>query len=184
MIFIITWSIWFLSEILLNRFIRSGNDDKKEQDNGSIRNIWIAISVSVSLGIISSILFKIPISGQLIVPHLGLFLIIAGMIFRFISIWSLGRFFTVDVTIRRNHQLIKDGLYRLIRHPSYAGSVMSFIGFGLSLNNWISLIIIIISITYAMLNRIKIEEKVLIDHFGSEYTEYIKNTYRLIPWIY
>lgn len=184
MIFIITWSIWFLSEILLNRLLRSDNDDKKEQDKGSIRNIWIAISVSVSLGIISSIFFKIPISGQLIVPHLGLFWIIAGMIFRFISIWSLGRFFTVDVTIRRNHKLKKDGLYRLIRHPSYAGSVISFIGFGLSLNNWISLIIIIISIIYAMLNRIKIEEKVLIDHFGSEYTEYMKNTYRLIPWIY
>lgn len=184
MIFIITWSIWFLSEILLNRFIRSGNDDKKEQDKDSIRNIWIAISVSVSLGIISSFFFKIPISNQLIVPQLGLFLIIAGMIFRFISIWSLGRFFTVDVTIRLNHKLKKDGLYSLIRHPSYAGSVLSFIGFGLSLNNWISLIIIIISIICAMLNRIKIEEKVLIDHFGSKYTEYMKNTYRLIPWIY
>jgi protein-S-isoprenylcysteine O-methyltransferase Ste14 len=88
------------------------------------------------------------------------------------------------VTIRDNHQIKKDGLYKVIRHPAYSGSILSFIGFGISLNNWISLIIITILIVSAMLYRISIEEKLLIEHFGPDYLEYTKKTYRLVPWIY
>jgi len=106
------------------------------------------------------------------------------MILRFISIWSLGKFFTVDVTIRDNHKIKQDGLYRIIRHPSYTGMLLSFIGLGISINNWISLLTISILVTIAMLYRIKIEERALKDQFGSEYSDYMKRTYRLIPWIY
>ncbi|MCX6233343.1 MAG: isoprenylcysteine carboxylmethyltransferase family protein [Bacteroidetes bacterium] len=183
-IFIIIWSVWLISEILLNRLLRSGNTDKKDQDKGSMRIIWITIGVANSLGIVFSVFFHIPISNLVIIPFFGLFLIIVGMVFRFIAIWSLGRLFTVDVTIRANHKIKKDGVYRIIRHPSYSGSLLSFIGFGISLNNWISLIIIGILVTFAMLNRIKIEERLLIAQFGEDYLDYMKRIYRLIPWIY
>ena len=184
MIFILIWSIWFSSEILLNILFRSGNLDKKDQDKGTIRVIWITIGVANSLGIIFVILLKIPISNLFIIPYSGLFLIIFGMIFRFISMWTLGKFFTVHVTIRANHKIKQDGVYKLIRHPAYLGSILSFIGYGISLNNLVSLIVISIPVTMVMLYRIKIEEKLLLDHFGAEYLDYIKRTYRLIPWIY
>jgi len=183
-IFVIIWSIWFISEILLNRLFRSGNKDKKNLDKGTIRIIWITIGIVNSVGILSAIFIKFPISSNLLIPYLGLFLITIGMIFRFISILALGKFFTVDVTIRTNHKIKKDGLYRLIRHPSYTGSILSFIGFGISLNNWISLLIISLPVIFAMLHRIKIEEKLLVDKFGIEYVNYMKKTYRLLPWIY
>jgi protein-S-isoprenylcysteine O-methyltransferase Ste14 len=96
----------------------------------------------------------------------------------------LGRLFTVDVTIRDNHQIKKDGVYRFIRHPSYSGSLLSFIGFGISLNNWLSLISVIALITIALVRRISIEEKVLTNQFGADYLEYKRRTYRMIPWIY
>jgi protein-S-isoprenylcysteine O-methyltransferase Ste14 len=57
-------------------------------------------------------------------------------------------------------------------------------GFGLSLNNWLSLIIIIIPIIITMINRINIEERLLLEVFGTEYEEYKKRTRRLIPMIY
>jgi protein-S-isoprenylcysteine O-methyltransferase Ste14 len=120
----------------------------------------------------------------MLLPYFGLILITAGMLFRFISVWSLGRFFTVDVTIRTNHKLKKDGVYRIIRHPSYAASILSFIGFGISLNNWLSLLIISVPVTFAMLYRIKIEEKMLLNQFGAAYADYMKRTKRLIPWIF
>jgi protein-S-isoprenylcysteine O-methyltransferase Ste14 len=183
-IFIIIWSIWFLSEILLNRLFHSGKADKKNLDKGTIKIIWITIGIANSLGILSTIFILLPISRNLLIPYMGLILIVSGMIFRFISILSLGRFFTVDITIRNNHKIKKDGVYRLIRHPSYTGSILSFIGFGISLNNWISLLIICLPVIFAMLNRIKIEEKLLVDQFGIEYTNYIKKTFRLVPWIY
>jgi len=184
MIFKIIWIIWCASEILLNRLMHSGSNDKKGQDKGSIRFIWIAIALAIFSGIIFSTYVKILIGNQIIIPYVGLALVVVGMILRFISIWTLGRFFTVDVTIRDDHKIKKDGVYRFIRHPSYAGSLISFIGFGISLNNWLSLISVTILITIALIYRIRIEEKLLTDHFGADYLDYQNKTYRLIPWIY
>ena len=181
--FIIIWSIWFISELLLNIFSRSDNN-KDDQDKGSMRIIWITIAIAIDLGIIVSIFFKFLISKLIIIPYIGLFLIIAGMIFRFIAVWSLGKFFTVNLTVKENHKIIKNGIYKIIRHPSYLGSLVSFIGFGISLNNWVSFTIIILPITIAFIHRIEIEEKLLLKQFKIDYSEYIKKTYRLIPKIY
>ena len=181
--FIIIWSIWFISELLLNIFSRSDNN-KDDQDKGSMRIIWITIAIAIDLGIIVSIFFKFLISKLIIIQYIGLFLIIAGMIFRFIAVWSLGKFFTVNLTVKENHKIIKNGIYKIIRHPSYLGSLVSFIGFGISLNNWVSFTIIILPITIAFIHRIEIEEKLLLKQFEIDYSEYIKKTYRLIPKIY
>jgi protein-S-isoprenylcysteine O-methyltransferase Ste14 len=170
-IFIIVWSIWFISEILLNRFLRSGKDINNYQDKGTVRIIWITIGIANSLGIIFAIFIRTSICNNIIIPYAGLILIVLGMILRFISIWTLGRLFTVDISIRNEHTIIKDGVYRIIRHPSYLGSIFSFIGFGISLNNWISLFIICIPVLIAILNRINIEERLLIDQFNGEYLE-------------
>jgi len=180
----IVWIIWFSSEILLNRLLRSDTKDKKKQDKGSLRFIWIMIGIANTLGVILANFVNSPISISLQLPYFGLIIIIIGMIIRFYAIWTLGRFFTVDVTIRENHIIKKDGLYSIIRHPSYLGSLISFIGFGISLNNWLSLIIIIVLITISFIKRIKIEEQALIDQFGFEYMDYKNKTFRLIPWIY
>jgi protein-S-isoprenylcysteine O-methyltransferase Ste14 len=183
-VFIIIWSLWFLSEILLNRFLRSGKDADKNQDKGSVRIIWITIGVANNLGILAAIFISFPISGSMWVTYAGLFLIVLGMTFRFVAVLTLGKLFTVDVAIQENHKIKKDGIYRLIRHPSYAGSILSFIGFGLSLNNWISLAIIVVPVFCAFIYRIKIEEKMLTCRFGAEYVTYMGKTYRLIPWLY
>jgi protein-S-isoprenylcysteine O-methyltransferase Ste14 len=183
-IFWIVWAVWFSSEVLLNRLMRSGSNDKKGLDKGSIRLIWVMISIAITLGVVLAIYVRLPISKTIVLPFVGLTLIIIGMVFRFISIRALGRLFTVDVTIRDNHKIKKDGIYRIIRHPSYSGSLISFIGFSISLNNWLGLLAITIIITIALLYRIKIEEKILIDRFGTEYLDYKNNSYCLIPFIY
>jgi len=184
LIFRIIWISWCASEILLNRLMHSGSNDRKGQDKGSLIFIWMMIALAISLGFIFAVYFKVPLSHKILISHAGLFIIIVGMAIRFISIWTLGKYFTVDVTIRDDHKLKKDGFYKIIRHPSYSGSLVSFIGFGISLNNWISLTTVVILIMISFIYRIRIEEKVLIDQFGKEYLDYKKNTYRLIPWIY
>jgi hypothetical protein len=92
MIFEIIWLIWFASEILLHRLLRSGSKDKKNQDKGSLRFIWIMIALAIFLAIISVNYIKIPVTNLPVIPYIGLFLIISGMILRFISIRTLGRF--------------------------------------------------------------------------------------------
>jgi protein-S-isoprenylcysteine O-methyltransferase Ste14 len=184
MISIIVWALWFISEIALNRLLRSNRSDEKDKDKNTIRIIWITIGLAITIGSYASSSWVFPISHNNLIQYSGLIVIIIGMIFRFYAIWSLGRLFTVDVTIRKNHTIKNDGIYKIIRHPSYLGLIISFLGLGLSLNNWVGLLIIVIPVTIAMIYRIKIEEKTLIEHFGADYPEYMKKTYRLIPKIY
>jgi protein-S-isoprenylcysteine O-methyltransferase Ste14 len=164
--------------------MRSGSTDKEGQDKGSLKYIWIIIAFAITSGVLLANYVDLPISNNQIIPYFGLAMVVAGMILRFISIWTLGRLFTVDVTIRDDHKIKKDGAYKLLRHPSYTSSVLSFIGFGVSLNNWLSVISVTILVTIAFSYRIKVEEKTLVEHFGSDYSDYMKKTYCLIPWIY
>jgi protein-S-isoprenylcysteine O-methyltransferase Ste14 len=184
MIFILTWIIWCASEIFVNVLIRSGSTDKEGQDKGSLKYIWIIIALAITSGVLIANYVDFPISNNQLIPYIGLAMVVVGMILRFISIWTLGRLFTVDVTIRDDHKIKKDGAYKILRHPSYASSLLSFIGFGVSLNNWLSVISVTILVIFALSYRIKVEEKTLVEHFGSDYSDYMKKTYRLIPWIY
>ena len=146
--------------------------------------IWIAIVVSMTLGIVCANHWSAPIMPSGIALYLGSGFILAGMIIRFTAVWSLGKFFTVNLGIQANHRLIRTGFYKYIRHPSYSGSLLSFAGFCLSLNNWLTFLIIMIPVIATFINRINIEEKLLLRQFGSEYEEYKRKTKRLVPLIY
>jgi protein-S-isoprenylcysteine O-methyltransferase Ste14 len=79
---------------------------------------------------------------------------------------------------------VKNGLYRNIRHPSYTGFLLRYLGGGLAFANWLSLIIIFLPMLAAILYRIKVEEGALIEAFGSEYIDYASSAKRLIPKVY
>jgi protein-S-isoprenylcysteine O-methyltransferase Ste14 len=182
----IIYFVWFLSEILLHRILRGGApEDKKKKDKGSLAYIWIVILICVNAAVYLSFRMPFPIVQRgSVMNYTGLSVILAGMILRFYAIASLGRLFTVVVTIRKDHHIKKDGIYSILRHPSYAGSLLSFLGFGLSLNNWLGLIVAFIPVLVAFIYRMDIEEKVLTEQFGNEYTDYMQHTRRILPFIY
>ena len=70
-------------------------------------------------------------------------------------------FFTVDVTIEKDHELVERGPFRLVRHPSYTGVLLAFVGFALSLRNWAALLIILVPIFMAFIRRMNVEEEAL-----------------------
>ncbi|MCW3465372.1 methyltransferase family protein [Chitinophaga nivalis] len=176
---------WFLSEILLHRLLRGGDSaDKKKQDKSSLLIIWIIIMISVNSAVALTFVIAHPIVRHIPLPAIGLGMIILGMLLRFAAIRQLGRLFTVVVTIRKDHQVKTDGLYRLIRHPAYTGSLLSFLGFALSLNNWYSLFLVFIPVTAAFIYRMNIEEEMLLSQFGQTYKDYMQRTKRVIPWVY
>jgi len=182
-IFEITWFVWFLSEIFLNRLFQSKTNKSNDLDKNSLRFIWLSIFLSITLGVLSSIYFKVPILNSGLVNLSGLVFIILGIIVRLIAIKTLGAFFTVDLAVHDNHHLVNTGMYKYVRHPSYSGSLLSFLGFGLCFNNWISLAVILIPVFISFWYRICVEEN-LLEQNKLEYTDYKKHTKRLIPFIY
>ena len=183
-VFTITYILWILSEIVLNRLLRSKSTDKQNADQHSLVIIWITVVIAIFLAGYIATKYYLPIHENQLIRYIGLALVITGVIFRLIIVKSLGKYFTVDVTIKKDHKLKKDGFYSFLRHPSYFASLISFIGFGLSLNNWVSLSLVTLAALTSFIYRIKIEEKVLIAYFGAEYIAYQKTTKGIIPFIY
>ncbi|ANF50691.1 protein-S-isoprenylcysteine methyltransferase [Chryseobacterium glaciei] len=183
-IFYISMVAWFISEYLYKNILKSGEKDQKNKDKSTLNLLWIAIPFSIVASVTVSYSMKFPIAQSMWIFYLGEIFILIGIILRFIIIKSLGKYFTVDVTIREDHKIKKEGFYKYLRHPSYAFSLLTSFGLGLYLNNWFSLILAFVPPLLAFSYRIKIEEQALIEQFGDEYIEYRKSTKKLIPFIY
>jgi protein-S-isoprenylcysteine O-methyltransferase Ste14 len=183
-LFTISMFLWFLSEILYKNILKSNEKDKKNKDKSTLNLLWIAIPFSIASSVTVSYFTKFPIIDEVWIYYLGVTFLYIGIILRFIIIKSLGKYFTVDVTIRQDHKIKKEGFYKYLRHPSYAFSLLTSLGLGIYLNNWISLALAIIPTFIAFSYRMKIEEQALIEQFGEEYLEYRRKTKKLIPFVY
>ncbi|ROH98966.1 MULTISPECIES: isoprenylcysteine carboxylmethyltransferase family protein [unclassified Chryseobacterium] len=183
-LFYISMAAWFLSEFLYKNMLKSGKEDKKDKDKSTLNILWLAIPFSIVAAVTVSNLSTLPIAEESWIYYAGEGFILIGIIFRFIIIRSLGRYFTVDVTIKQGHTIKQEGFYKYLRHPSYAFSLLTSLGLGLYLNNWLSLAFAFIPPFLAFMYRIKIEEQALVDQFGEEYIKYRKKTKKLIPFIY
>ncbi|WP_221391090.1 isoprenylcysteine carboxylmethyltransferase family protein [Dyadobacter sp. NIV53] len=184
LIFPITYMIWLLSEVILNRMLRSKSTDKQNADKNTLTIIWITVVAAITLAVFISMNIFVPILTNPVIQYIGLGIMYLGIILRIATVISLGRMFTVDVTIREDHKLKQDGIYRFLRHPSYFASLLTFVGFGISLNNWISLILVTISVIIVFQMRIRIEEIALIEQFGNEYLDYKRTVKGLIPFVW
>ncbi len=114
----------------------------------------------------------------------GLVILGLGILIRSIAIAQLGRFHTPNVAVLADHEVMERGLYRRIRHPSYLGALIAFLGFSLALGNWLSLLVIMSLSILIYLFRIHEEEAALRAALGERYVSYCRRTKRLIPGVY
>ena len=176
--------LWGLSEIFLLLKMRSGSADAKGKDKKSLSRLWLVIGFSIFFGVFVAKATSFPFDTSEIIQIIGLLFLLLGVILRLVVVSYLGKYFTVDVTIRKDHQLKTNGFYKYVRHPSYAFSLLTFVGLAVVLNNYISAIILLVPVFIIFIYRINIEENVLKDQFGKVYTDYMKKTKRVIPFIY
>jgi protein-S-isoprenylcysteine O-methyltransferase Ste14 len=173
-----------VSEILLAVFKRARANAAALADRGSMRLLWIVISLSVA----AAIVLQGVRAGRLLVSAsvlyaVALSLILAGLVVRWVAILTLGRLFTVNVAIHAGHALVQRGVYRCIRHPSYAGLLLAFLGLGVFFSNWLSILALVVPITLAILNRIRKEEAALLAALGDSYAIYCRRTKRILPGV-
>jgi protein-S-isoprenylcysteine O-methyltransferase Ste14 len=113
----------------------------------------------------------------------GLLFCAAGLIFSLTARIYLGENWSGTITIKKNHQLIQSGPYRITRNPIYTGFLLAFAGCAISLGQlrgWLGIIFLLT----AMLVKIKKEEEFMNEVFGSSFQSYKSKVKRLIPGIY
>lgn len=183
--FTVLTATWAVSEIWLGLRKRSA-DASRSRDHGTLRLLLVTIYACLFLAVWLSYKgwWRFPASLATPLLWLGLAMMAFGLVFRWWSIRVLAQYFTVDVSVRDDHELIRKGPYRWLRHPSYTGALMTFYGFALALGNVASLLAILVPVTLAFLWRMRIEERVLAEAFPVAYPQYIRETKRLIPFLW
>lgn len=183
---------YFASELLLTISRRSRSKTGTKQDKSTLGMIWVVIAVSIMAGVFvarsTSLragvigLFDFPESNWIPVLAVGLFA--AGLAVRWWAIVTLGRFFTVDVVVEKDHEVVQRGPFRWVRHPSYTGVLVAFMGWAMTLGNWVAMAVVLVPIFAAFVRRMNVEEEALRGALGERYTAYMRRTKRLAPGLY
>ncbi|MEE9458540.1 MAG: isoprenylcysteine carboxylmethyltransferase family protein [Candidatus Bathyarchaeia archaeon] len=114
---------------------------------------------------------------------IGLALFGSGIIIYLASRLTLGRLFSKRLNLIEGHKLVTLDVYKYVRHPSYTGSILYFLGLTLLLNSILGFIVMLLLVILILI-RIPFEERMLINAFGQHYIEYVKRTKKLIPYVY
>lgn len=126
---------------------------------------------------------EILVVGAEWVRWLGLAMYVGGNAIIILSLRTLGKNYSVYVTIQEQHQLVQSGMYRLVRHPIYLGNLLSWPGVCLVFRSWLVLPTLAFFLIFVTVRGAQ-EEKILAEHFGAEFDVYRSRTWRLVPHLY
>lgn len=125
---------------------------------------------------------------DILLPHafyyVGLAAILIGTTLRIYAVWSLRHAFTLSVKTGSNQQLVTTGVYRYIRNPAYAGTILSMLGNAFCFRSVFAPLVVLLLLAICYGIRIKVEEKALYERFGEDFKNYCFRTWRLIPLIW
>ena len=185
LIWLLLGSCWAMLEMAIVIKTRAPFTAATQQKYRSEQLIWMVViaSLIVAFAFKHLHLAVLPIA-YVQRQYIALVLLSIGLALRFSAVLSLGRFFSTTVITQHQHILIDSGPYKFIRHPAYTGLLISFFAAGLAMGDMLAMLFLLFPVTYVLNQRIRIEEQLLIEHFGQVYYDYCQRTRKLIPWLY
>ena len=185
-IFEISLLIWLLAEVVMQvvQWRQGGRAQRTEWR--SLGMLVVAFAIGNVLGALARDNVR---ALDLHIPWKVLFFVAIpvlwfGVGFRLWSIRTLGKFFRGVVHVQENHEVVRDGPYRVLRHPSYTGALIAILGVALTFNNILAIVVFVGCGFVGIYYRIVVEERVLIEGLGKAYTDYVTTTKRLIPGVW
>lgn len=106
-----------------------------------------------------------------------------GGLLRILLVYVIEHRFSGLVAIQQEHKLETHGIYGRIRNPSYLGLMLGSLGWALAFRSGVG-VMLTAALLIPLVARIHAEERLLREHFGSEYDAYCARTWRLVPGIY
>lgn len=162
---------------------------------GDVRRRWVdrtywQLQAWQTAGLVLGVLLAKDVPGgalpgaEWLWPVLGSAVGVAGVAVRWWAIRSLGAHFTRHLQVAAEHELVVEGPYRHLRHPSYTGAILMLAGVGVGLGNVFSLAACLVLPTIGYVQRIPREEALLRRDLGEPYAEYASHTRRLVPGVW
>jgi len=115
---------------------------------------------------------------------IGFSLFIIGLVLQGIAEATLGKYYLPSIGTVEGQKIIKNGIYKYIRHPGYFGEIIIFFGLGFVTYSLLGILGAFIVSLMIYFGEVIPEEKYMLEKFGKEYEEYMKETFRFIPYIF
>jgi protein-S-isoprenylcysteine O-methyltransferase Ste14 len=183
-IFDSAYFVWFASELIGTALIpalRARAATLVRRDRGSRALILLTVGGSLIIALYFGYAGFGRLPDWLFYP--GILLMLLGVALRQWAIAVLGRFFSLNVQVVEDHQVVDKGPYRLVRHPSYTGLLITFIGISLAVQSIGALLVLLAVFIVSFGYRMRVEEKTLLSELGDDYANYMKRTKRIIPYL-
>jgi protein-S-isoprenylcysteine O-methyltransferase Ste14 len=117
------------------------------------------------------------------VRWIGVVLAAVGGALRLWPVYVLGNRFSGLVAIQEGHTLVTNGIYSVIRNPSYLGLLINGLGWSLAFRSVAGVLLTVLTLV-PLVARMNAEERLLQSEFGAEYDAYRARTSRLVPGLY
>ncbi len=114
----------------------------------------------------------------------GLALILLGVGLRIWTRAAIKDHYSGHVQVVSKSQLVQSGPYRFIRHPGYAGYFLFALGICIGYSGLIGLAAIPILMLPGFTYRMNLEERLLKDSLGDQFSSYARQTWRIIPGLW
>jgi protein-S-isoprenylcysteine O-methyltransferase Ste14 len=115
---------------------------------------------------------------------IGFILFILGLVLQGVAEATLGKYYLPSIGTVEGQKIIKNGIYKYIRHPGYLGEILIFFGLGFVTYSLLGILGAFIVSLMVYFGEVVPEEKYMLEKFGKEYEEYMKETFRFIPYIF
>jgi protein-S-isoprenylcysteine O-methyltransferase Ste14 len=181
---IVSAVIWCVFAIYWEYAAKTASKALSSESRGSRSIHVIAITAGQLL-----LFFSVPglngnwLSRSVLLVALGFAFEVGGFL---LAVWArrcLGKHWSGEITIKIDHQLVRNGPYKYVRHPIYTAMLMLYIGAAIVSGQWHALAgAALAAIAYS--RKIPMEEANLARAFPEEYNDYRRQTRALVPGIF
>ena len=191
--FLLLTGIIYTVGIVIDGFVRkeefwnSGRDGTYLLEERSDRSFWL-----ITLGLLA-VFYLSPLEYLYFatfqprtawIESIGVGLVLLGST---LFVWArrtLGKQYSGHVSVKKEQELVQSGPYRIIRHPAYAGYLFMALGLALGYSSLLGFVSTLLILLPATVYRIRVEDRLLAEHFGTQFEEYVRRTKRLLPGIW
>lgn len=154
-------------------------------DRGTATQIVWSVYLTQLVGILEALFYRYPASFRWdAITTAALVVMLAGLSLRVWAVLTLGRYFTWFITVYDDHQVIRSGPFRFIRHPAYGGALLLFVGTLLFVHAWYGAALSLVFQLFAYVRRIRYEEAMMIERLGDRYVTYTREVRALVPLLW
>lgn len=179
-----TWFVLlFLAAVNLQRvretFQKRGTLPGEQRMQWSFRAFFILHTLIMLAALTEFLLWRKTLIVAWAATGVGLYLV--SVVVRNVAIRTLGRYWSLHVEIRDQHQLVRTGIYNWVRHPAYLAIMLEVLSIPLTVNAWWTTLFAAVSYVPLLMLRLRVEERALVEKFGGDYRRYQAEVGVLLP---